>query len=247
MGLDKADVVFEEMSSPIRYVAVFQSQDSPQVGPVAQTRQSDIQGLSVLRPVYGFRDGPNGMVDQVKKSALMGLNSVVHASTFMSRGSSVYASTTTLRAAAQAPAATQLLVYRDGPGGPVPGGKAAKQVVVTVPNRPTQTWKYDDGKALWTRVSGGPVISTNNLLVQIVEYKPVTLSHRYGGSDVSAKLLGSGKSVVMTGPQAISGTWAKPGLPQLTNFLDGSSVPIRLAPGPSWLILAPSGSTVTAG
>jgi hypothetical protein len=51
----------------------------------------------------------------------------------------------------------------------------------------------------------------------------------------------------MTGPQAISGKWGKPGLPQQTNFLDAGSVPVRLAPGPSWLILAPTGSTVTAG
>jgi hypothetical protein len=247
LGLDKADVVIEEESSPIRYVGLFQSQDSPQVGPLAQTRASDIQALTILRPVYGYRDGPNGMVDQVKRSALLGLNSASHGDKFTVSGSAVYGSTTTLRAAAQAPAAKPLLVYGSGVTGPVPGGKATKQVVVAIPNRPTQTWRYDDAKALWTRASGGPVISTKNLLVQVVPYKSVTLSHRYGGSDVSAKLLGTGVSVVMTGPQAITGTWSKPGLPQQTNFLDGASVPVRLAPGPSWLLLAPTGSSVTAG
>jgi hypothetical protein len=247
LGLDKADVVIEEESSPIRYVGLFQSQDSGQVGPLAQTRTSDIQALTLLRPVYGFRDGPNGMVDQVKRSSLLGLNSASRGESFMTRGPDIYASTTTLRAAAQAPAAKPLLVYGIGVSGPVPGGKATKQVVVTIPNRPTQTWRYDDAKALWTRVSGGPVISTRNLLVQVVAYKSVTLSHRYGGSDVSAKLFGTGTSVVMTGPQAITGTWAKPGLPQQTNFPDSASVPVRLAPGPSWLLLAPAGSTVTAG
>jgi hypothetical protein len=247
VGLDKADLVIEEISSPVRYVGVFHSQDSARVGPVAQTRPSDIMGLTLLRPVYGFRDGPNGMVDQVKRSALLPLNSAVRGDAFTAEGSSIFASTATLRTAASAPPAKQLLVYGDDVTGPVPGGKQAKQVTVAMPRGGTQTWTYDAAKKLWSRSGGGPAAVTRNLIVQIVPYKAVTLSHRFGGSDVSARLFGTGVSYVMSGPQAIGGQWRKPGLPQQTNFLDAKLVPVRLAPGQSWVILAPSGTKVTTG
>lgn len=245
-GLDKADVVIEEQNSPVRYVGLFQSQDSAQVGPLAQTRPSDIMGLTILRPVYGFRDGPNGMVDQVSRSALVGINSATHSAMYTASGSSLYASTSTLRAGATAPAAKPILVFGDGITGAVAGGKRASSVLVKLPNG-QQVWRYDPAKASWRRESGGPAITVKNLIVQVVEYKAVTLSHRYGGSDISAKMFGSGPAYVASGPQAISGKWSKPGLPQQTNFLDAQAVPVRLAPGTTYLILAPTGSAVTSG
>ena len=38
VGLGSADLVFEEMTSPVRYLAVFQSAQARQVGPVTSTR-----------------------------------------------------------------------------------------------------------------------------------------------------------------------------------------------------------------
>src|SRR5450631_1046053 len=53
-GLGSADVVYEELTSPLRYIAVFQSHDGASVGPVGQTRPMDGQALSVLHPLTAY-------------------------------------------------------------------------------------------------------------------------------------------------------------------------------------------------
>ena len=57
VGLGSADLVFEEMTSPVRYLAVFQSDEANMVGPVTSTRPTDGQALSVLHPLIGYDGG----------------------------------------------------------------------------------------------------------------------------------------------------------------------------------------------
>ena len=67
-GLAAADVVFEEMSSPLRYVAVFQSHDDSSAGPVGQTRPTDAQALSVLHPVTAYDGGTPSFIRVLDKA-----------------------------------------------------------------------------------------------------------------------------------------------------------------------------------
>jgi hypothetical protein len=43
------------------------------------------------------------------------------------------------------------------------------------------------------------------------------------------------------------GTWSKPGLGDITNFLDAAHLPMVFLPGPTWIILAPPGTRVESG
>jgi hypothetical protein len=246
VGLEAADIVLEEISNPIRWVALYQSREADSVGPVAATRPNDVQTLSVIRPAYAFRGGTNGMVQQAQSSALLPVNASSRPDLFATRGADLFVSTAKARSGAKAPAAKPLLVYGDPATGGLPGSKPARQVVIGVKGSATQVWRYDDAGHLWRRVSGGPGVAVANLIVQVVEYKSIQLGRRDGGFVPSARVFGEGASTVVTGPMAVSGKWRKPGLPQLTTYADGSSVPVRLAPGSSWILLAPIGTTVAA-
>jgi hypothetical protein len=240
-GLDRADVVIEEISSPVRWLAVYHSQDADSVGPVVATRPTDLMLLSVLRPAYAFRGGTNGMVEQAQASALLAVNSESKTSVVSTSGSNQFASTAKVRAAVSAPGARPMLVYGEGP---YAGAKAARQIVITMKGGPSQTWAFDPGPKVWRRTAGGPEVAAANLIVQVVPYKTIQLGRRDGQYVPSARVFGTGAATVAPGPLAVPGTWTKPGLPQQTNYVDSASVPVRLVPGTSWVVLAPAGSTV---
>jgi hypothetical protein len=243
VGLDRADIVLEEISTPIRWVAVFQSRDAATVGPVATTRPADTMILGVLRPAYAFRGGPTGMVQIAESSSVLAVNSVRRPDRFTARGADLFASTTVIRSGVRAPAALPLLVYAEPDPIPAVGAKPARQVVLTLPRAAAQTWRYDDKAKLWRRVSGGPAVAAANLIVQTVPYKQ---AGRAGAEVPSARVFGSGASTVFPGPSAISGRWTKPGGAAVTNYVDSESVPVRLVPGNTWIVLAPTGATVKA-
>src|SRR6266851_7631305 len=62
VGLGSADLVFGEMTSPVRYLAVFQSDEASRVGPVTSTRPTDGQALSVLHPLLGYDGGTSEFI-----------------------------------------------------------------------------------------------------------------------------------------------------------------------------------------
>jgi hypothetical protein len=246
VGLDKADVVIEEVSSPVRWLAVYHSQDASSVGPVVATRPADLMVLSVLRPAYAYRGGTTGMVEQAEKSALLSVNSTSHSSAYASSGDQLFTSTAKVRAAVKAPAARPMLVFGDGTAGAggYAGSKVAKKLTITVRGGVTQTWAYDAAVKVWRRTGGGPAVAAANVIVQVVPYKSIQLGHPTGQWVPSARVFGGGSATIAAGQLAVPGKWSKPGLPKQTNFVDSSSVPVRLVPGTSWLLLAPTGSTV---
>jgi hypothetical protein len=116
VGLDKADVVFQEYETPTapRAVALFQSRDATAIGPVGQVRSMDPQLLPALHPVYVNAGGGSGVTDLLTKAGVK----------------QVPASGTTSTAAGLATA--QL--------------RTAAKLTVTVPGGSTETWTYTGGK-----------------------------------------------------------------------------------------------------
>jgi hypothetical protein len=44
---------------------------------------------------------------------------------------------------------------------------------------------------------------------------------------------------------AVEGSWQKPGLSKITDYVDARGVLVGFQPGPTWVILAPPGTQVT--
>lgn len=260
-GLAVADVVFEEMTSPLRYVAVFQSRDASSVGPVTATRPTDAQALSVLHPLDAYDGGTPSFIRVLGKTQVLDLGYASHPSLYHAGAGGLTVSTSQVRQSARDIAPPQMFTYQGSGVGGEPsfasaGAWQTSSLKITAPGQVTQTWTFGARSHRWRLVSGGPSVQADNIVVQKVPYKTVFLSRKYGLTTTSARVIGSGSALMLseTGPgggstgTAVKGTWSKPGLHDVTNYFDANSRPIGFQRGTTWVVLAPPGTQIsTAG
>ncbi len=259
-GMSSADVVYEEITSPIRYIAVFQSHQAQTVGPVTGTRPADGQALSVLHPIYGYDGGTAPFIKTVDQTDVVDVGYAGHPSLYRPGTTGPTVSTSQLERAAKATAPPQLFTYQgdaigSASGFASTGTRRVSAVEVTAPDLGTQKWTFDARTGRWADVSGGPQVEVANLVVQNVPYKTVNLSTRYGLTAPSARVIGRGSALMLSasGGQpgsarsgvAVEGSWQKPGIGTITDYADSRGVLVGFQPGPTWIILAPPGTLVT--
>ena len=256
-GLAAADVVFEEMSSPVRYIAVFQSHDDSSAGPVGQTRPTDAQALSVLHPVTAYDGGTPSFIRVLDESEVVDLGYAGHPALYHARVHGVTVSTSQVRQAARDAAPPQLFTYQGtGVAGAASfastGAWRTSSLRISVPGQPTQIWSFAARTGRWREVRGGPSVQVSNIVVQTTPYKTVYLSHKFGLTTTSARVIGSGAALMLSGTGrrpaggpsgvAVRGTWSKPGIRYVTNYLDSSGIPVGFQRGTTWVILVPPGT-----
>ena len=247
-GANLADTVYVEYSDTLRMLALYQSKSAPQIGPIAQTRPVDGPLLSFLQPGYANTGGPAGFVSQLDQATLSDLSPAHDAGAYTSTGSGVTTSTDALRkSTATTPAPTPLLTFGGPTASLAPGARAVHTVTVpAVSGFPAVTWTYDPKSGTWHTadqvMSAG---SPTTLIFQQVSYKGVQLHHPDGAFVPSAKVSGKGIASVLSGPNAITGVWTKPGSAAVTIFADSKGVPLSFRPGVTWVLLIPSGTQVT--
>jgi Protein of unknown function (DUF3048) C-terminal domain/Protein of unknown function (DUF3048) N-terminal domain len=257
VGLGTADLVLEEMTAPVRFLALFQSAQAPRVGPVAATRPMDGQALSVLHPVTGYDGGTSSFVSVLDATRIVDGGYARHPSAYAPGPAGLTVSTSALAAAGGSDGPPpELLPYRTA-GTPLAstGESHPTSVRITIPGQPGQQWKFDTRTSRWVETAGGPQVSVANLIVQIVPFKTVYLSRKYGETTQSAQVIGTSRVIVFSGATpgggggtAAAGTWHKPGIAGLTDYFDAAGLPMSFGPGPTWIILAPAGtSTSQAG
>jgi DUF3048 family protein len=256
-GLSSADVVFEEISQPVRYLAVFQSRQDQSAGPVAGTRPTDGQELSVLHPLFAYYGGTPAFIKVLDRTGVIDVGYGRFPALYHAGPAGMTVSTSQVSQEAGGTAEPELFTYR---GAEIKradsfastGTWPASTVRITAPGLGTQVWTFDPGTARWADTSGGPAVQVANLVVQSVPYKNVNLSTRYGLTVPSARSIGAGQAVVVSSGRARSGaahagvavraSWSKPGLHDVTDFLDANGKPLGFQPGPTWVVLAPPGT-----
>lgn len=254
-GLGSADVVYEELSSPLRYIAVFQSRDDGSVGPVGQTRPTDAQALSVLHPLAAYDGGTPSFIRVLDASDVVDVGYASHPSLYRTAAQGPTVSPGQVQQAARGTAPPQLFTYQgsgvgDAPGFASSGARRASTLRITAPGQATQVWTFDARARGWRQVAGGPAVRAANVVVQDVPYKTVFLSRKLGLTTTSARVVGSGSALIVSGAgpaagtsgTAVKGTWSKPGLRDVTAYLDASNTPIGFQRGTTWVILAPPGT-----
>jgi hypothetical protein len=256
-GLGSADVVFQEFSTPVRYVAVYQSRQAD-AGPVASTQPSDVEVLSVLHPLLGY-DGAAApyFVTSLDKSKVKDAGYGSHPSFYTTGAQGLTASTSTIASGISGDTAPPpLFAYRGASTGAstlaTTGVSRPTGVQITIRGQGTEEWSFDQGADLWKQTSGGPAAEVANLIVQMVPYKTIGVNAKAGITMQSAQVIGSGKVEVLsasaaggTGGTVAAGTWSKPHFGEITNYLDSSGAPMDLQPGPTWVLLAPPGTQVS--
>ena len=254
-GLGSADVVYEELTSPRRYIAVFQSRADESVGPVGQTRPTDAQALSVLHPLAVYDGGTPSFIRVLDASDVVDVGYASHPSLYAAAAQGPTVSTGQVQQAARGTAPPQLFTYRgsavgDAPGFASTGARRAATLRITAPGQATQVWTFEARTHGWRQMTGGPAVRVANIVVQDVPYKTVFLSRKYGLTTTSARVVGSGSALIVSGAgtaagnsgTAARGTWSKPGLHDVTSFLDARNTPIGFQHGTTWVILAPPGT-----
>jgi hypothetical protein len=258
-GLSQADVVYEEITSPLRYIAVFQSQQANTVGPITSTRPADGYELAVLRPLMGYDGGTSSFINVLDHTGVVDLGYGTHSSLYQNGADGLTTSTQALRHAASSAAPPELFSYRGAQSGSdalaTTGESRPSSVTINLPGGyGTQKWAFDASKDLWQLTAGGPPVEVANLIVQTVAYKEVSLSTRYGLSAPDARVFGRGAVEAFSGigdstargpgGLAASGEWSKPGLRDVTEYVDAKGFPMHFQPGPTWVILAPQGTQI---
>ena len=254
VGLSSADVIYQEMTSPVRYLAVYQSDEASQVGPVTSTRPTDGPVLSVLHPLTAYDGGTSSFISILDGTKIVDDGYAGHPSLYATGPSGLTVSTSAAVSGTSDAPPPPLFSWRQ-PGTSLASVRETHpaSVRITVPGQPAEQWSFDAASGRWTETSGGPRVSVANVVVQIVSFKTVYLSRKYGQTTQSARVTGTGPVTVFSGSapgtsggSAAAGTWAKPGLAAVTNFFDTASRPMSLTPGRTWVVLAPAG-TQTSG
>lgn len=258
-GLTAADVVLEEFASPVRYIAIYQSRQASNVGPIAPTQPTDRAALAVLHPLVGYHGAAsNYFIKLLDKTKITDVSFSRAAALYATTATGLTTSTRAILRRARGDAAPQpLFSYRGvGAAGDTlasSGESTRSSVRVTVPGFPVQDWAFDQHADRWKLTRGGPAVTVANLVVQTVHYKQLNISPRRGIVVPSAEITGTGQVEVFSGGSrggsggtVAAGTWSKPRIKELTNYFDSSGAPMAFQPGPTWIILAPSGTRVRA-
>ena len=251
VGLGVADLVLQEMAGPVRYLAVFQSAEASAVGPVTSTRPTDGQALSVLHPLTSYDGGTTSFVSVLDATKIVDYGYARHASLYSGGSGGPTVSTAALAAAGRSDGPPpELFGYR------LPGDSLATadethptSVRVEAPGEPAEQWNFDARTDRWVQTAGGPPVSVANLVVQIVSFKTVYLSRKFGQTAQSALFIGKGAATAFSGTApgesggtGAAGSWAKPGVAAVTNYFDAAGQPMSFEPGPTWIVLAPAGT-----
>jgi hypothetical protein len=257
-GLDKADVIFEEPveGGITRYVAVFQCQDAPLVGPVRSARNIDIGILGQLgSPLEVHVGGIDPVLANLNASPIVNADLGDYGS-IITNPPGRYAPYDTYSSTAQMWGTHPTMTTPPQPlftySASVPKGTAASGVNINFSSTSDVTWTYDTANSQYLRLyngtqpdmlADGVQNSAANVVVQYVQisYGP-WYENSEGGLEVQADLYpdAGGAAEVFRNGVGITGTWRRSTLASPTQFLNAAGSPIALQPGNTWVELVPN-------
>lgn len=249
LGLDAADLVYQQpgKGSGSRLVALYHSADAGRVGPIGGTQPADVLLLSVIKPIYVHGGGADRLTSKLTGSGLSQVGPDRAGAGFSTVAGGLYGATATLRKAAPAGARTpaQPLVYGE-PGQPISEAQTAsvRSVRVSVPGQPPQVWTRDATGGWVQSGAGAPRLRVANLVIVETRYRDLR-SDKAGTLVAEPSVLGKGRVTAVSGNRLVKGAWARPTRTSVANYADAEGVPLRLAPGRTWVLMAPPGTTVS--
>jgi len=259
VGLNQADVVVEELveGGITRFAAVFHSQDADPVGPVRSARSTDIGVASALhRPLFAYSGANRVFEEQVRQAPLVDVGARAAPDRYYRERArrapyNLFSRTTTLYQLAPADAAAPPALFAYRGAGEAPAGAGMTAVLRGGVRWAAQVdWEWDGAVSGWWRNQSGRRhldgagrgVAPANVIFQFVEYRDTGLRDTSGAAVPEAQVVGEGDAWVFTGGHLIPGRWSKPSAEAVTRYVDGVGTEIRLAPGRTWVELAPPGT-----
>ncbi len=247
-GLDKADIVYEEVTEGgiTRFASIFQSQVPEEVGPIRSVRAIDPDLVAVIGGVFAFSGGAGPNVEKIKAAP-------VNAVDEDAAGDAMFRN--------QAKRAPHNLYGRpqalfDKGGQPVPppplfdylaenevfAGEAVTSFRVGFGPGYAPNYTYDATSRTWKRdIDGQPFVMADqtqvaptNVIVQFTQYT--------GGGE--ADVSGEGVAWIFSDGKLIRGTWRRTSRDEVIQYFDAAGAPVKLLPGSTWVELLPNLSPV---
>ncbi len=261
-GLNAADMVWEEVveGGITRFVAVYDSQVPPQIGPVRSVRPMDPAIAGPLHGLFAFSGGQKQYVDAVAAAGLQVLSQDAGAKGFYRVSvrrapHNVYATPQTLwnqaDSAHRAPPPPQFAFAATGQQPTaVTAGTPAAALTLTLSgvSHPQWTWSQPDGA--WLRSEGatpaveapGGRLHATNVVVLRVDVVNTSAVDPAGNPVPETRLIASGQALVATGGHTVSATWSKSAIGSPVVLTGAGGAPVTLAPGNTWVELVPNGT-----
>jgi len=250
IGLDQADIVFEERieASATRFFSVFHSQMPANVGPVRSGRTTDIQVAQNLNnPVFGYSGSNQGVARQIQFAAENNL-----LVPFINTDRAPFARDSRYSAPDNLFVDPAALGGCGGGGNPTAifsygsNNSTSAQPASSVSLDARSPYRFDWNGSAWVRSQSGTTHNTRtgvalapeNVVVMFVPY----VQSQVDADSVDAETIGSGAAWIFRDGTATIGSWsrARGGLPYTLSDANGSTM--NLAPGQTWVVLAPAGS-----
>jgi Protein of unknown function (DUF3048) N-terminal domain/Protein of unknown function (DUF3048) C-terminal domain len=259
-GLNEADVVAEQMveGGVTRFAALYHSTDA-EVGPVRSARSTDVNfATSFNRPLFAYSGASSVFEILLRKSVFIdvGIDAAPGAYTRrpgLRAPSNLFSTTEALFGAAKFEGSAPTPLWRLRPSGAVvegdtPAGRV--DIVFPGPAATKASWQWDAATGAWLRSQNNTDhvdaamqrISAANVIVHFAAYKDSAVRDRSGAAAPEAVLVGKGEAWYFVDGKVIKGEWEKPSLTKPTEYRDGKGQPMVLAPGRTWIELAPPGS-----
>lgn len=269
-GLDKADIVYEELveGGITRFVAQYHTDVPTEVGPTRSIRPMD---PAIIHPTGGIVafSGGQGIFKRMIKDT--GLKVITEANSAMKRTSERVAPNNLLLQArslvdhykGQVNGPGKLFNFAtDTAGATAATGEPAAKVVTNFSKYSPRYWKWNSDKKTWQRwqdartynrsvndlikhkAQDGTQISATNLVVVRVKVnnaKYAAAKYRSHGLVPYTELFGEGKAWVGVDGKGISATWKKDkDTSSPLQLLTSDGQPVKLAPGNTWVELLPT-------
>lgn len=262
-GLTHADVIYEEVveGGITRYMAIFQSHGASSVGPVRSVRASDAAIASPLRGLFAYSGGIPAFVNDIRQSGVKDVGANVLGNVYYRLSSrpaphNLYSSTDAIykgaaNAGIQAPPPPKLFEFRkpDSVFSAV-GAQSIASFTIDMSGASHDLWTWDSNSSDWTRTTNGVPQhnptgvpeSATNVIIEFVSYTNTGFTDPAGNPVPQVNSIGSGTAIFLSGGKEATGTWSKPTEGSVTTFSDSSGMPIKLAPGRTWVQFAPIGA-----
>jgi hypothetical protein len=250
-GLNAADIVYEEPveGGITRFIAVYQCGDQARIGPVRSARIADPDVLSQFGvPIFAFSGGAPHVERKVSSSELVPLDETAGGSAFerdpdRTAPHDLYSGTRALYRVAKVRAGTPSPVFSYSAEIENPSRRSGGIRLPFSSSYADVFWTWDQRERAWLRAHGsephldeeGEPISADNVVVQFIATAP----DPRGGPTPILTLTGGGRAYVFRDGRMIKGRWERESLRDVTTFVTKTGEEIELAPGRTWVELAP--------
>jgi Protein of unknown function (DUF3048) N-terminal domain/Protein of unknown function (DUF3048) C-terminal domain len=249
-GLQNADVVYEQIveGGITRFMAVFNSNIPPVVGPIRSGRIMDPDLAAPLGGIFVYSGGIQPTEDAIK--ATPGVNVIVDtgSGTALFRDKTkaaphdLYGHTDQLLASGGKPTPPPALFQYLPANVPFTGDNVNAFTIKYDPQYGQPTYTWDPTTGTWKRSIGlapfmttdGGQVAPNNVIIQFVG------SYLQSPESGSFNTIGNGDAWVFSAGKLIKGKWARTSQTAPTQFTDLNGAPIRLTPGRTWVEFNPS-------